>query len=376
VLVARQRSAPAGDAIDALGVLGASEAIDAVRDQIRKVAGVGVPVLITGESGTGKELVARSIVASSARRDRPFVAVNLAALPPSLAASELFGHVKGAFTGADRAREGLFEQAEGGTLFLDEIGDAPSDVQVALLRVLETSELRPVGGSSAKTVDVRLITATDADLDGAIKRGSFRQALLERIAGYRIALAPLRDRREDVGLLLEAFVRSELRSVGMEAKLQPSEEPWLAAGLVARLALASWPGNVRQLRNAARQIVISNRDRDRVRLDPILERQLARDVPARAEPPRPTGLPDDDDELVAILREHKFELRRVARELGVSRSTLYARIDKSDKIRKARDLTKEMIESARAKVGDDLETLAGELEVSPRGLQLRLRELG
>ena len=374
-LVLRYRALPSAGASDALGLLGASEAIDIVRDQVLKVAGTDAPVLITGESGTGKELIASSIVAASARAARPFVAVNLAATPPSLAASELFGHVKGAFTGADRAREGLFEQADGGSLFLDEVGDAPADLQVMLLRTLETGELRPVGGSSARKVDVRLLAATDVDLESAIERGSFRQALLERIAGYRIAMAPLRERREDIGLLLHAFVRRELEALGMAERLEPGDHPWLPSGLVARLVRASWPGNVRQLRNVARQLVISNRDAEQARLDAVLEGLLGPEPREEAAKDTSPGLPASDGELLAVLREHRFELRKVARVLGVSRSSLYARIDKSDCIRKARDLRIEDIDSARARVGDDLETLAGELEVSPRGLQLRLREL-
>jgi two-component system nitrogen regulation response regulator GlnG len=211
-----------------LGLIGESEALDEVRKSIRSVGTVDAPVLIRGESGTGKELVARAIVALGPRAEAPFVAVNVAALPSALAVSELFGHVKGAFTGALRDAPGAFQRADGGTLFLDEIGDAPADVQAMLLRALETGEIAPLGDARARRVDVRIIAATDADLESGIERGAFKSALLHRLAGFRIELPPLSARRDDVGRLLFAFLRDELRVLGREDQLDRADAaPWL-----------------------------------------------------------------------------------------------------------------------------------------------------
>src|SRR4029077_13886298 len=170
------------------------------------------PVLISGESGTGKELVARAIAAAGVRAGRPFVAVNMAALPPSTAPSELFGHRAGAFTGAARQRSGFFAQADGGTLFLDEIATAGLDVQAMLLRALETGETQPLGGESSERVDVRVVAATDEDLHRAMREGRFREALYHRLSACEITLTPLRERRDDLGRLLLHFVRNESKS--------------------------------------------------------------------------------------------------------------------------------------------------------------------
>src|SRR5690606_9255737 len=199
--------------------------------------------LIRGESGTGKELIARAIHRESLRAEQPYEALNMATLSASLAASELFGHVRGAFTGADRNHTGCFVRCDSGTLFLDEIGETPIDTQAQLLRVLETRDVRPVGGSAPKTVDVRVIAATDADLEGAVRQGNFREALLQRLAGFRIIVPPLRERRVDIGPLIYHFARLELQTVGMTSLLEPSDErqPWISATTVARLCAYHWP---------------------------------------------------------------------------------------------------------------------------------------
>jgi len=216
---------------------------------IGRVASRDVSVLITGESGTGKELVARAIHAASGRSDGPFVAVNAAAIPRELLESELFGHERGAFTGAVAAREGRFREAGGGTLFLDEIGDMPTDVQAKLLRVLQSSELTPVGGSEPQQVDVRIIAATHRDLDVAVKEGSFREDLLYRLRVIPMQIPPLTERREDIRDLAEHFVTR----YGEELT---DGNPFLADTAVDFLCRYDWPGNVRELENAIKRALV------------------------------------------------------------------------------------------------------------------------
>ncbi len=259
------------------GLVGAGDRILAVRDHIDRVAKTDAPVLLRGETGTGKELVAKALHAASGRADREFVSVNMAAIPASLAASELFGHVRGAFSGADRNKEGFFTRADGGTLFLDEVGDAPDDVQSALLRALETGEIQQVGADRVRSVDVRLIAATDAALEEAIEQGRFRAPLMYRLATHQIFLPPLHERREDIPRLLMTFLREELDEAGL-AQLRATAEDgrrWLPALVVAKLVAASWPGNVRQLRNVTKYLA-SAAAHESVRVtDPGLERLLA-----------------------------------------------------------------------------------------------------
>src|SRR5215217_3178774 len=193
-----------------LGLVGQGEGIRQLREDILRVADLQVPVLIRGETGTGKELVARAIHDNGPRRAGPFVSVNLGALSKELVAAELFGAQRGAYTGASRDREGFFRAAHGGTLFLDEVGEAPPEVQAALLRVLETGEVYPVGGHTPIAVQVRLVAATDAELEERIRDGRFKAPLLHRLSGYEVRLPPLRERREDIGLLFHHFAREEL----------------------------------------------------------------------------------------------------------------------------------------------------------------------
>ena len=258
-----------------LGLVGESAGIRSVRRQIERIADLEVFCLIRGESGTGKELVASAIHAGSPRRRGPFEAVNMGAMPGNLAAAELFGAKKGAFTGADRNREGLFARADGGTLFLDEIAEASAEVQVLLLRTLETGKIRPVGAGSEQAVDVRVLAATDADLESAIADGRFRGPLFHRLSGFEIHLPPLRDRLEDLGVLLLHFFDLEIRNLGEDPRPSRSAKPWLPASVVATLARFHWPGNVRQLRNVARQLLLYNRGESQLRLPPELAERLA-----------------------------------------------------------------------------------------------------
>ena len=370
------------------GLAGESDGIHRVRGDIQRVADLAFAVLVRGETGTGKELVARAIHDSSQRRGAPFVAVNLAAIPPSLAASELFGAARGAFTGAAKPRGGYFEAAQGGTLFLDEIGEAPPDVQVMLLRVLETGETQPIGAQASRKADVRVVAATDADLEAGLARGTFRAPLLHRLAGYEIRLPPLRERREDVARLLLRFHEEELRAIGEADRLArgPGQAPWLPASHVAQLVDHDWPGNVRQLRNVARQLVVGGRGRDRLTVAPALDRLFeappAAAPPAPAEgPPRAAGerrRPTDvgDAELRDALRACRWDLAASAERLGMSRSSMYMLIDRTPSLRTARDLSAEEITRAYADCGHDVNRMVDKLEISERALRRRLRELG
>ncbi len=382
---------PPVEEAERFGLVGDSAAMARVRNDVRRVADLDIPVLVRGETGTGKELVARAIHDAGPRRERPFLAVNLGAVPPSLAASELFGAARGAFTGAVRAQDGYFRRARGGTLFLDEVGEAPAEVQVSLLRALETGEVFPVGAQTPQRVDARLLAATDAALE---QREGFRAPLLHRLASYEIHLPPLRRRRDDVGRLLLSFLRRELERVGEADRFAASDATtWLPPSLVARLARHDWPGNVRQLRNVARQLAVANRGLPAFELDGRLERLLSDAAgPAAATAGPGRGAPDRqaaravggrrkpaevaEGELLAALREHRWDLTAAAAALRLSRSSLYARIAESPRVRTAGDLTVEEIERGHRDCGGDLEAMVDRLEVSKHALKRRLRELG
>ncbi|MEJ2215646.1 MAG: sigma-54 dependent transcriptional regulator [Gemmatimonadota bacterium] len=231
------------------GIVGRTEAMEEVIERITQIAPVSSTVLITGESGTGKELVARGIHALSPRHDRPFVAANVAALPETLLESELFGHEKGAFTGAESQRRGFFELAHGGTLFLDEIGEMPPPTQTKLLRVLEQREFMRVGGEEPLHVDVRVLAATNRDLRDRVERGEFRRDLYYRLNVLHIALPPLRQRREDIPLLIDVF---------MEDAVREHDLPRVVISPEAMKALADyeWPGNIRELKNLVESMVV------------------------------------------------------------------------------------------------------------------------
>ena len=375
------------------GLVGESAAVARLRQEIHRVADLPFAVLLRGESGTGKELVARAIHEAGPRCGKTYLSVNVAAIPPTLAASELFGAAKGAYTGARQAREGYFQRADGGTLFLDEIGEAPPEVQVMLLRAVESQEVQPVGAAAAQQVDVRLMCATDADLEAAVAAGEFRSPLLHRLAGYEIALPPLRQRRDDIGRLLHHFLRQELRVVGEERRLAdpgPHGRPWMSAELVSRLVAYHWPGNVRQLKNVARQLVVASRGAREVVVNSKIEQMLRRETPdsvpveeGSPEEPAPRSRPVyrkpaevGDEELLAALRAEQWNLKLTAARLGVSRTTLYALIDQCPQVRKASEIGREEIERALREEGGDLEAMVDVLEVSKRGLLMRIKDLG
>ena len=377
-------------------LIGESPEMVLLRQLISRVSDLDVPVLIRGETGTGKELVARAIHRASPRSGGPFVAVNMAAIPTTLAASELFGAARGAFTGADRERQGYFDRAEGGTLFLDEIGEAPPEVQALLLRALEEGEIQPVGAPRSRKTDVRLLSATDRDLERAIEAELFRSPLLHRLAGFTLTVPPLRERREDVGRLYAAFLRRELEAIGEGERALDGDRPWAPPSLPALLARSGWPGNVRQLANAVRQMVIAHRGQDRVpnpssleellgpgfgwkptvtRRSPETDRGVASPPPSLdGKPRRPAQI--TEDELVAALRAHRWRLNDAAAALGIPRSSLYHLIERTDRVRKASDLSLSEIEASRDNVGGSIARMADELEVSERALRRRMGQLG
>lgn len=235
------------------GVIGNSKSMHAVISKLRQIAPTSASALILGESGTGKELVAKALHVNSPRKNKPFVALNCAALSENILESELFGHIRGAFTGADRERKGWFEHANGGTLFLDEVGDIPLPTQVKLLRVLESGEIVRVGSNDPLKVNVRLISATNRDLSDAITAGTFRQDLYHRLKVVTIKLPPLRERKEDIPLLIEHFLKIFTTS---HDKAIRGYSPTVRRILTNY----TWPGNVRELRNVVESMVVIDTD--------------------------------------------------------------------------------------------------------------------
>ncbi len=368
------------------GFVGASDGMVTLREEIAKVGDLNTPVLLRGESGTGKELAAKAIH-DCGRPGRPFVSVNMGAVTPSLAASELFGAVRGSFTGASRDQGGYFKAAQGGTLFLDEIGETPPEVQVMLLRALETGEISPVGAQQSIKINARLIAATDANLETKMKEESFKVPLFHRLAGYEIHLPPLRDRLEDFGSLFLFFARQELSQVMELERLEPvgpQEEPWLPPALVLRLLQYPWPGNIRQLRNAVRQLVIGCRKEPVLRFVPKLEEMLAQS--AENNPSAPLARPDREprrkpaeigsEELVQALRANRWDIKSTAEALHISRGALYKLIEKTPELQKTTDLGVAEIQACLEEHRGDLDAAADAFRVSPRALRRRMTLLG
>ncbi|MEX1025067.1 MAG: sigma 54-interacting transcriptional regulator [Planctomycetota bacterium] len=308
-------------------IVGSSDAMRKVFAELDRTVEAELPVLIQGESGTGKELIARAIHFNGSRKAKPFVAENCAALPDTLLESELFGHARGAFTGADRAKKGLIEQATGGTLFLDEIGDMSSAMQKNLLRVLQEGELRPLGSSQRVQVDVRLVAASNRDLAEMVKRGEFREDLYYRINVLTLKLPPLRERRDDVPLLAEALLNRAARDSGRPA-------PALSHEVLAQLAEYDWPGNVRELENEARRLILAAVDV--VRLEHLSEpiRQAgAASTLTTASLALVGSLPEavasfERKALRDALTQNEGNKSRAAKDLGISRFALQRKLDK------------------------------------------------
>lgn len=368
-----------------LGLIGVSAAIESVRRDIRSYAALRAPALLRGSTGSGKELVARALHDAGPRAKAPFIAVNVSALTQGVAASELFGHKKGAFTGAEADRLGYFQQAEGGTLFLDEIGEASLDLQALLLRALETSTIQPVGGGREIPVDVRVVAATDADLAAKVAEGSFRPALLHRLQGSELWLPSLGERREDLGLLLEHLVDLEAAELGVAIPPAAPDDPWIPFDVAARLVRHRWPGNVRELRNVARQLAVLLSQGDvrleRLRLAPEVTTPktpvLARaERASRAKEPLRKPGEVSDEELLSALERADWRLERTAAALGISRTSLYRRIESHPQLRKSKDLSAAEINAALAAADGDVDRAARALKISKAGLRLRLKDLG
>jgi transcriptional regulator with GAF, ATPase, and Fis domain len=300
-------------------IVGASPTLAAVLSRVSKVASSDSTALITGETGTGKELLARAIHRRSARASRAFIAVNCAAIPRDLIASELFGHEKGAFTGAAQRRLGRFELANGGTIFLDEVGELSSETQVAFLRVLQEREFERLGGRDRIRVDVRVIAATNRDLLADVADGTFRQDLFYRLNVFPIEMPPLRERLEDIPLLAEFFIDRYARKAGKTFA-------WIGRGTLNRLRTYSWPGNVRELQNVIERSVITS-DSDEFTLDekwpsspPHVERRLGLSGTLVAHEKAII------EEALRASRGRVFGPSGAAVRLGIPRSTLESKI--------------------------------------------------
>jgi DNA-binding NtrC family response regulator len=311
-------------------IIGESEATQELLQEIERVAPYKTSVLISGESGTGKELVARTIHELSPRRDAPWVAINCSAIPRDLMESELFGYVKGAFTGATQNRAGRLEQAQGGTLFLDEIGDLDPSLQAKLLRVLQEREFSPVGSDQVRAVDVRFLAASNRDLKALAREGKFREDLLYRLDVYSIVVPPLRRRREDIALLAQVF----LRELAVETDKAVAAITPAALELLERY---SWPGNVRELRNTVERALLSCAGNQIDVGDlPQAVRSAVGSVNATAGSLERMGERNLDDWLADVERRAILEALgecdgvqvRAARRLGISERSLWHRIKK------------------------------------------------
>jgi DNA-binding NtrC family response regulator len=303
-------------------LIGVSVKMQRVYRLIERVSQHAYPVLILGESGTGKELVARSVHFSGVRRNKPFIPVDCSSLVPTLIEAELFGYVKGAFTGALHAKQGLMEIADGGTLFLDEIGDLPFDMQAKLLRALQEKEVRPVGSTDRIPLSARIIAATNRDLDAAVRQGTFRQDLFFRLNVVQIKIPPLRERKTDIPLLVNSFLEKFSEANGRMSTI--SEDA------IARMMAYDWPGNVRELENAIERAIALGSG-------PILH---AGDLPTNLQYGTGDRLPQNDellplDELerraiLRALREAGGDKLAAARMLGIGKTTLYRKLKQYD----------------------------------------------
>ena len=332
----RREVAALRDRVEGAGeILGRSEAMQALREQIARVAPTPARVLITGESGTGKELVARAIHRASLRARAPYLRLNCAAVPEELIESELFGVVKGAFTGAIETREGKFGAANGGTLFLDEIGDMSQRVQTKLLRALQEGEIEKVGSHEVEKVDVRVLSATNKTLDDEVAAGRFREDLFYRLAVVPLHLPPLRARQEDIPLLASHFAARYAEENGLPAReLEPP--------VLARLARHDWPGNIRELRNVVERVLIMGPG----------------ELPAALGEGRPAsggGLPKGEAELLALVAERL--LGRPLKEVRIG-------------------VEKALVNAALARHGGNVTRAAGDLGLERTNLHKKIKQLG
>ncbi len=371
----RRAEEPPGP-IDAAGMIGTTPVMEALRARIARLAPARGPVLIRGESGCGKELVARALHTASPRAEGPLRAVNVSAVPPQMAAALLFGHARGAFTGAEEAQDGWFIEADGGTLFLDEVGEMPAELQPQLLRALDSGEIQPLG-RPVSHVDVRVVAATDADLENLVATGRMRNALFHRLRGSEIVVPPLRARRADVPLLFLAFTRDYLEDLGATDRLlagAATGRPWLTLELIEQLMAYDFPGNVRELQHVAFDIVVHSRDAKVATLPVDFDqRQVSHPEPAN---PGQATLELTEWVVRRAMKKTGFNVTAAARSLDVAKNTLIAAIDASPGLRLARDLEADQILGTLASCDGKEAEAAVALEVSLHGLRLRMSALG
>jgi two-component system nitrogen regulation response regulator GlnG len=379
------------EAPDELGLVGVSDVTRGLRRSVRELAAFDRPVFIRGESGAGKTFLARALHHSGPRAKGPLVEVNMAKLGRDLVDSNLFGHEKGAFTGADQRRAGYFLAANGGTLFLDEIGHAPLDVQRALLKAVEDGEILPLGATRPIKVDVRIIAGTNANLVEKMRDGTFAEELFNRLSADEIIVPPLRDRREDVGLLLLAKLRRVLEKLGQLHRLatptRSEDRPWLGASAVGEIVrqAAEFRGNIRRLENIANWLVTASDDRANVdgaltKLRKSIEDDKS--VAAGRSTPEPNRSPVTEpaarplkvtaEELRRLFEENGRNVDRVAKKLGRSRSTIYRLVQSDPSIPKTADVDDAAILAAWDEAGGDVDRAAALVKLARRHFQQRL----
>jgi two-component system nitrogen regulation response regulator GlnG len=372
-----------------LGLIGTSDAIEDVRRLVSKVADLPAPVLIRGESGTGKELVAKAIHETGQRHSKPFVAVNMSLIRPERAAAELFGYEKGSFTGATGSHPGHFRAAHGGTLFLDEVGELPPDAQPMLLRVLDDHKVQPLGSAQARSVDVRVIAATDAPLEDAVNAGRFNRALFHRLkAAVQLSLPPLRERREDIGLLLVTFLQQNLTAMNaLERLAEPPEKQrhWLSARAVAATCLARWVGNIRGLQGLAHELAVRSSDPrfkaygfvvDYIESDHLLAPQPSGNATAAAAAPLARAGEIGNERILDAFDHVGWNISQAAKVLGIDKSTLSRRLAKEPSIQLLAKTTLAELLRRKEACGGDTALLAEQLGVPLALLIRRLRTPG
>ena len=354
------------------GLIGVGDGAVKMREAIAQVAGTNMPVLLLGETGSGKEVAAQAIHALSGRKNGRFVAINMATLSESLAAAELFGAVKGAYTGAANSRGGWFAEAEDGTLFLDEIGDTPASVQAMLLRVLESGEYRPLGAGADAKSNARIVAATDQDL-GA---GGFNQALRRRLEAFVIRVPALRERREDIGVLVQHFLEAEAPGDGWSLPFE----------LLSQVFNGDWPGNVRQLAHAMRRMALDLQ----AGIVPVLELSVmmpAAQAPGSADavavspaaasrPVRRKVSELSDDDLVEAMEKSQWQILAASRALGISRPTVYKLLEAHPRIRFPANISEDEIRAAWTACEGDLQRCASRLMTPAEALRRHAGLLG
>lgn len=378
-------------------LLGVSDNLARVRTLIANIAPLKTPVLVRGESGTGKELVAQALHKNGRSTCPKMVCVNIGAIPTELITTELFGNTKGAFTGATN-KVGLFQLANNSSLFLDEIGEASSEVQVALLRALETGVIKALGASSEQAVNVRIIAATDANLESLISQESFRMPLLQRLSGLVIEILPLRKRPEDIGIVLTKFIYDALVSSKQIDKLVNTTNfnhcYW--AWFYAQCCTLPWLGNVRQIKNVATQLSIALLEHPNIASFDwyAFVEKIPTDMPGPQGPNIHVNheKPEDDTrhketikrkpreitdhEILRELQRNNWEIKQTADCLGISRAALYIRVDSHPEIKRAGDLSAIVLSRAYCESAGNIDTMVQHLKVSKPALRRRLHEIG